>query len=407
MFLPVLLVRDFGVMGWVVFAVPNCLGAALMGAALHRPGAVDRVLTEHAFAVRAFSLVTTTFQWFFVGWLMLGLGMSPTGIACAVLLVAVLSLFPGAHDGRRLRLWGLGVFTASVLLGAAWMFLDKARVPLADCPPPLLPRTHLAPLAAVCAMGFFLCPYLDATFLLAARRSGPARPAAFLIGFLALFPAMIALTLLYAPTVIQRANDLGAPVAPLLVKDISVSLAPGALLCLHLILQLAFTIGAHEKSHTRGGPGDSWTFAAFLAGLLAAYLSSAGFIPSIGAMAGTEVAYRAFMAFYGLVFPAYVWICAWPVGEARRPTPGKVALAAVATAFATPLYWAGFIEQRTPMLWWGVGIVLLAGLLARFMKDRPGRPGQEGAAVPAPLRPPPDELAAHAAPEHPGGSAAP
>ena len=31
MFLPVLLVRDYGVWGWIVFAVPNVLGAAAMG----------------------------------------------------------------------------------------------------------------------------------------------------------------------------------------------------------------------------------------------------------------------------------------------------------------------------------------------------------------------------------------
>ena len=30
MFLPVLLVRDYGMLGWIVFAVPNVVGAAAM-----------------------------------------------------------------------------------------------------------------------------------------------------------------------------------------------------------------------------------------------------------------------------------------------------------------------------------------------------------------------------------------
>src|SRR6266404_3216610 len=36
MFLPVLLVRDYGLWGWIVFAVPNMIGAAAMGWVMHR-----------------------------------------------------------------------------------------------------------------------------------------------------------------------------------------------------------------------------------------------------------------------------------------------------------------------------------------------------------------------------------
>ncbi len=95
MFLPVLLVRDFGVMGWVVFAVPNCLGAALMGVMLSRPGAVERVLNEHALAVRVFSFVTTAFQWFFAAWLL----RAQLQVAVPALVVVDLEIVKGADQG--------------------------------------------------------------------------------------------------------------------------------------------------------------------------------------------------------------------------------------------------------------------------------------------------------------------
>src|SRR5438874_1635576 len=68
MFLPVLLVRDFGVWGWVAFAIPNVLGAAAVGW-IYRSGEQSRqTLQSHAMAVTAFSVVTATFQIFFAMW---------------------------------------------------------------------------------------------------------------------------------------------------------------------------------------------------------------------------------------------------------------------------------------------------------------------------------------------------
>src|SRR3982750_3304447 len=69
MFLPVLLVRDFGVWGWVVFAVPNVVGAAAMGAVLARPGASERVVARHPGACACFSVVTIGFHVLFLAWI--------------------------------------------------------------------------------------------------------------------------------------------------------------------------------------------------------------------------------------------------------------------------------------------------------------------------------------------------
>lgn len=395
MFLPVLLVRDFGLMGWVVFALPNCLGAALMGAVLMKPGAVDRVLRDHGPAVRLFSLATTAFQWFFAAWLLQTLGFGVWGLAALAVFIAVLMLTPGDdRRGSRLRTTSLIVFAASIVLGAAWWFKGGDRVPLAELPAPLLPKGDLGPLAAVCALGFFLCPYLDVTFLRSARRAGAGgRTVAFLLGFLVLFPLMILLTLLYAPTFIKDSVE----------NSVNLRMFPVPwLIAFHMVVQLGFTIAAHERGaqdEFSGKPFDSdgWRFVAFLAGVILAVVGPR-FVPIRGVMGGNETIYRCFLSFYGLVFPAYVWVCAWPIGEAGRPRAGRLTLLGLAVAAATPFYWWGFLDHKTPMLWYGVGIVIVAGLIAKFLPNPPARSGPDGAGVPAPLDPGPDVLVVHAAP---------
>src|SRR4051812_32860256 len=62
MFLPVLLVRDYGTWGWFVFALPNVVGAAAMGWILRTREQSVRIVDQHRFACLAFSFVTITFQ---------------------------------------------------------------------------------------------------------------------------------------------------------------------------------------------------------------------------------------------------------------------------------------------------------------------------------------------------------
>src|SRR5437762_393098 len=68
MFLPVLLVREFGVWGWVVFAIPNVIGAAAMGWIISRERS-HQIVQQHRAAVEAFSVITIAFQLFFLFWL--------------------------------------------------------------------------------------------------------------------------------------------------------------------------------------------------------------------------------------------------------------------------------------------------------------------------------------------------
>src|SRR4051812_30605350 len=52
MFLPVLLIRDYGLWGWIVFAVPNVVGAGAMGWVLRSRTTSRHMVVAHAVACR-------------------------------------------------------------------------------------------------------------------------------------------------------------------------------------------------------------------------------------------------------------------------------------------------------------------------------------------------------------------
>jgi hypothetical protein len=85
----------------------------------------------------------------------------------------------------------------------------------------------------------------------------------------------------------------------------------------------------------------------------------------LGSRLSGDLIYRLFMSFYGLIFPAYVWICMVPIrGKAAGPTQSALVVMAIAIAVAAPMYWVGFINERT---WWlipAVAVVLVAKLFA-------------------------------------------
>src|SRR5882762_7153602 len=68
MFMPVLLVRNWGIWAWVVFAVPNVLGAAAMGFVIRSRQSSEDILINHRTAIGTFSLITIAFHLYFVYW---------------------------------------------------------------------------------------------------------------------------------------------------------------------------------------------------------------------------------------------------------------------------------------------------------------------------------------------------
>jgi hypothetical protein len=376
MFLPALLVRDYGIWGFVVFAVPNVLGAGAMGWVL-RDGAAERIVEKHRAACAAFSIVTIAFQAFFLGWIPLGImgdsvvtqssaaAFTILWMAGTAVAVALLGL------GYWKRSWTLQLSAALILLSsfvAAWFLRRNGASELWSEPSHAIlrrdPPFGLALLAPVCLFGFAFCPYLDLTFL-RARQSMSHRSAssAFAFGFGVPFFAMILITLLATPLFLLL---LGAG------PEKSTRQLLAWILACHLLIQLWFTIEAHAVELTRKcGPKS-------LAGLgiavLGVAIAVAGrFVDTEISHAGLslgEIVYRCFMSFYGLIFPAYVWLSMIPTADGHSGIEGalgrrKLIVLGVACALAAPCYWMGFIER---VEWWlapGLGVVLLARLLVR------------------------------------------
>ncbi|MDB5325177.1 MAG: hypothetical protein JWM57_746, partial [Phycisphaerales bacterium] len=70
MFLPVLLIRDYGPWAWVIFALPNVIGAGAMGWVMRSREMSHDYTIRHASACRLFSFVTIAFQLFFALWML-------------------------------------------------------------------------------------------------------------------------------------------------------------------------------------------------------------------------------------------------------------------------------------------------------------------------------------------------
>jgi hypothetical protein len=358
MCLPALLIRDHGnsLAAWVAFAVPNVLGAAAMGWTLGRPGHSQQLVAAHAIAGRAFSVVTIAFHLLFA-WLIAQYASPVVGGAVLIALVAF-ALIKSRFD----RAMAVALWVASIGL----LFV-VARQQTAELSYDEIDAQHLRKLASlspVIVFGFLFCPYLDLTFHRArqAVSTGGAR-LAFTAGFGGFFLAMILGTLVYAKLLTSHkpigdgAIDVASPLA----------IALG----LHLGLQSAYTVVVHGRALRR--PLERFIAApVVVAVIVAAGWTMARWSP----FSVFEVGYRIFMAFYGLVFPAYVWLCmipSWrhPTGPTRRDWH----VFGVAVTLATPFYWLGFLESRPGWLLPGLGIVLAARLFVR--QDRHATEGTE------------------------------
>jgi hypothetical protein len=356
MFLPVLLIRDFGWWSFPVFAIPNCVGAAAMGWVMKKPGSSEQTQAAHAAMVRAFSWVTVLFQACFLFWLTRSVARDQVyslAVPGLMFMVGLLAAILPRSSSRR-AITSVIVFLTSVAFGAVWWNTTPTTQWLNDRFP--LDTTGLTFLAPVVAFGFLFSPYLDATFHRAAHDSDPLAPRAFGLGFLVLFPIMIGLTALYAPTILSSAvrGEFGSA-RPTAVP---------ALIAAHIALQLGFTIGAHPLGSTqRRDPSKPlptpMKYLLLLVPFASALLTSIVRVPhDIG-----ELIYRLFMSFYGLVFPAYVWICMIPtLRSPTKPTRRQLAVWLIAITLAAPFYYLGFIELQ----YWALAPGVLIPLVARF-----------------------------------------
>jgi hypothetical protein len=374
MFFPVLLVRDFGLWGWVVFAVPNVVGAAAMGAVLARRGASERVVAAHPAACACFSVVTILFHVLFLAWIvsaLIGRGTAAALVAGAAVVFWAIGRVARVGDlVMAVLLWAASAGAFVALAGPEFHFAGAVAL----VPP------GLWPLAAVCLFGFALCPYLDLTFHRARQATAPRTGvAAFAIGFGVLFLLMIVFSLWYAHLIVP-----GAPAPP-----------PRAawIIAGHMALQTGFTVAVHVRSlqalvrsdtslsseeleQRRGAVGVGLFVGCLLGALPMFAVGAIGRLAPNGVYRGLsafEIGYRLFMSYYGLVFPAYAWICMLPRRRRRDGqalSPGKLLTFALASLVAAPMFWVGSIEKQYVWFWPGLAVLIAARFIAPAARRR-------------------------------------
>ena len=349
MFLPVLLVRDYGIGGWIAFAIPNIVGAAAMGWVLRRPGSSELILAEHRAACVAFSIVTLTFHAFFLIWLV-GAVIPLSFCLTAVALVLVLTQF-------RPKDRSIDLILSWVVLSVSLVILAKGltNFHVADHHHPEQ-TGDLLYLTPICFFGFLLCPYLDVTFLEARAANTPGgAKVAFGVGFGLFFLAMIILPLLYEGDFVQWGGiDDG-------------SFGESGLrtwVALFLICQTGFTWAAHRRALPAHQKSDlpMWIGAVAVVVVVTILLKRPASFNTLDASGRLgEPIYRIFMSFYGLVFPAYVWICMTPI-KGRSPGASRRALIvwAAAVVIAAPMYWMAFLQGK--MAWLAPALIVVLGM---------------------------------------------
>lgn len=381
MFLPVLLVRDFGVWGFVVFAVPNVIGAAALGWVIGNRDRVRALIERHALAMRAFSWVTILFHVVFLATLGELFGLSTAvvlGVPVAILFGWRSAQWPVSASMRLAVvvyavsvvafLWASGLPMRPWVDGASGTALGQGVLDAIQAGTDSSRLKALVWLAPICVFGFALCPYLDLTFL-KARAEVPARQArwAFTLGFGVFFLAMILGTLWYAGLMIGSTR----------LTEVSTVLG------VHVAAQAMFTLFVHARqcAWIDSDQGESKSPGFREIGIVVCIVIVGALITaSLGGVVNTrgsvvdmtpgEVVYRYFMSFYGLLFPAYVWLCMIPTADGHSGASGatgrrKLTVLALAVTLAAPFYWLGFMVALEHWLGVGLGIVLLSRLLLR------------------------------------------
>lgn len=361
MFLPVLLVRDYGFWGWLVFAVPNVIGAAAMGWVMNSRERSRRVIDQHRLACVAFSLVTIVFHVFFTSWFVRGvIGHWAMPTLVAIALVAWIA----GRNRQRADVWM--ALVALFISGAIFVILVvwEARLPIAHAHLSMkIGGDPLVRLAAVCVFGFAFCPYLDLTFHRARlETTDDEAKSAFQIGFGVFFLAMILFTLWYS-----RFLGSTRSFPRFEVPGLAIPLA--GFLVVHVLIQSGYTCALHfreVRKHINAQLAMVFLLIVLASAIFFGYFRMEKWPFYDGALG--EIVYRYFMSFYGLVFPAYVWLCMIPLR--RRPLIPPLVIFLLANTAAAPFYRQAFIRGDMVDVSYGLGVLVIARLLLYI--PRPG-----------------------------------
>ena len=364
MFLPALLLRDMGWPGFVIFAIPNVLGAAAMGWILKSRADSIRFVEKHPTAIWWFSAITLAFHMFWMFWLASFIKTAfqlpnsylytALGIFFAFTLLSkkAIHLKRAPHLAAALLLFSLGVLLATFAIPDT----GEASTALIAAAPQTLAPLWMLP---VMIFGFVLCPYLDITFHHARQQLDTQKNGrlGFTLGFVGFFACMILLTTRYAGLVAGAlAGDCFASIAsPVLA----------AAILTHILCQWIFTVRVHF-SRIQTLPGSAKKQPMLLALML--FSGAVGFLaiklPSHAGLTSGEIIYRSFMSAYGLIFPAYLL---YRIIAARRGIQSTLPKMWTVICLVFPLFWLGFIERQPIWLIPGIAIILL-GSIVNFQK---------------------------------------
>ncbi|GAB4520638.1 MAG: hypothetical protein Tsb0013_24200 [Phycisphaerales bacterium] len=345
MVFPAFMIADFGWPGWVVFVVPNAIGAASVGFLLRSRRITEDFVRTHRMAIRLFTLATLAFHAYVLVCLLPAIGWlegwwKPVGVVLA--LSVACALWARQSVGGFVRA-GVVVMFASLLcvvLGGLTTGGQTFAAPSIDGDFPF-PTVMLA--LAGTTLGFLTCPFLDATFLrVRAELDTPARArGAFAGAFSGPFLILVGMTAFYAKGL------LGDGVISHYVL-------------LHIVVQSLYTCAFHVRAsrgaRTSGAPRFDSPWLALAVGVVLALV-----IPWVG---GFRLGYELMLSLYALPFPAYVWIvCVW----AKRPDRRAMTVWAIAVVLAAPLFALGYLGQRWALVPLGVALVVGAPVLLRLV----------------------------------------
>lgn len=338
MYLPVVMLREYGWAGFLAFAVPNVLGCAAFGWIFTRARS-EQWRSRGGVAMACFSAVTVSYHVFFLGFVTRGLFADGTEAAAGTAFLLILLLMGAALAISMAppRSWPwLGAFVyCTSLLGFA-IYLDPVgRTALASHAwAGVRPLAELPWLVPTLVFGFLLCPALDLSFH-RARRESPSRLSFLVFGVT--FAVMLLFTASYAPALADHVPSLIAA---------------------HLASQSLFTVAVHLRELRESRDRGEWS--------IPRSWIVVGVAAVVGIAAPLESNYLRFLAFYGLIFPAFVLFAArFPRGGPRW----RMAILAVVLLLSLPIQELGFIEFRTPFLM--IPLVAIAAVLLWPCKTDP------------------------------------
>lgn len=352
MILPALLLRDYGLYGWFVFAVPNVLGAALMGLVLFRPQWSVNIVRNHRVACQNFTVITVAYHLFVIAWLFSKL----FGLAAVPMLVVAVGLC--ATFGLRNRNSAMLFVSAAVAIVSWGCFSWATKAPgawdLATWTWPTegvnrLTKTDLLWFAPCALFGFALCPYLDLTFHRARINTSPGTGVgAFFIGFGLVFCSMIIFSICY-----------GAKLLPFIhgEEDAKLEGIWLVLLAIHLTLQAGFTVTVHVREMMEDKKANiPWLVTLGGVAILLGLFARISVLPEhriTGGLTWGEAGYRLFLVFYGTVLPGYVFLVMVPRLRGPLSKVGndiRIFIYSVVCGLSLAFAWVGFTMGQSHMI---------------------------------------------------------